>query len=183
MALAVGAVLAGVFTGNETGQATPTPVPSVATPTPEPTLEPTAVPTETGAPATPEPTDGPVTFPDGAELSIQACATRGFKDSAVGKPEMNACEVDGSVNNGDVTTLVVFRSTGGDDALRIQLRQNGEVIDVQDLRVGAILSNCGATCGGLVYGPHYVDLPPGQYELVLRRNGDFADTATFTVGG
>jgi hypothetical protein len=46
-----------------------------------------------------------------------------------------------------------------------------------------VLNDCGDSCGGLIYGATYVELLPGEYELELLRNGDFADRATFTVEG
>ena len=67
LALAVGAVLAGLFGGEEqVGQATPTPLASSAPATEQPTEAPSIAPSGSSAEATPEPTDGPVTFADGA---------------------------------------------------------------------------------------------------------------------
>lgn len=178
LALAVGAVLAGLFGGeDQVGQATPTASASAAPATTEPTPEPTAAPSETAAPATPEPTDGPITFPDGAVYEIQPCGTYEFK------ADLTGCQVDGSTrDNGNVWILVVFDNASGDDDITVQLRSQGETLDSQDVRLGSIV-NCGNSCRGLIWGAVYRDLNPGNYELVLRRNGSFADSAPFSVNG
>jgi hypothetical protein len=179
LALAVGAVLAGVFTGNETGQASPSPTATLASPTLEPTVEPTpGEPTaEPTTPATPEPTDGPITFPDGAVYTVQPCGTYEYR------ADLTGCKVDGTTrDNGNVWVLVVFDKAKGTDDLVLQLRSAGETLDRQEITLGSIV-NCGDSCRGLIWGVSYKDLLAGEYQLVLRRNGDFADTATFTVGG
>ncbi|MGH2456527.1 MAG: hypothetical protein ACRDHD_09765 [Candidatus Limnocylindria bacterium] len=184
LALAVGAVLAGLIGGDGVGQATSTPTPSgtveaTVAPSAEPSLAPSAA-----ASAAPEPTDGPVAFADGALLTIQPCATDGYQQSAVGRPNEPACQVDGtSLETGDVWVMVVFRDTRGSDTLRVRLRSNGETLNQQEKVLESILGDCGQTCGGLIYGAKYVDLLPGDYELVLDRNGEFADRALFTVAG
>jgi hypothetical protein len=178
LALAVGAVLAGLIGGeDQVGQATPTPSASSAPATDQPTTEPTAVPSETSAPATPEPTDGPVTFADGAVYEVQPCGTYEFTS------DLSGCKVDGSTrDNGNVWILVVFDKARGSDDLTLLLRSEGETLNQQQTTLGSIV-DCSSTCRGLIWGAVYRDLLPGQYELVLRRNGEFADTATFTVGG
>jgi len=180
LALGVGAALAGIFTGG-VANASATPTPSVAaTTSTAPSV--TESPTESGASPTPEPTDGPVTFPDGAELSIQMCGSSGFHNSAIGRPEENACEVDGSsVEGGDVWAVVVFAKAGGDDTLTVQLMENGQGQNEQEFTIRSKLDTCGASCNGLLYGAQYTDLLSGDYKVVLQRNGEFADSATFTV--
>jgi hypothetical protein len=182
MAVGVGFALSGILTGGATGRASPTPLASVA-PSVEPTSNPTAEPTGSGgATATPGPNDGPVAFPDGAVLAVQPCATNGYRDEAVGQPEEDACETDGStVSGGEAWAFVVFQNASGSDELSVLLRFEGDTVNVQEFVLGSRLSDCGTSCDGLVYGPHYVDLPAGDYELVLRRNGDFADSSAFTV--
>jgi hypothetical protein len=186
LALAVGAVLAGLLGGEEpTGQVTPSPSAAVSEePSAEPSEEPSAEPSQSGGEATPQPTDGPVAFPDGALLTIQPCGSNGYRQQAVGNPEENACQVDGStVTDGRVWAFVVFSDTGGSDTLRVRLITNGQVENEQELTIDSVLNDCGESCGGLIYGATYVGLLPGEYELELLRNGEFADRATFTVEG
>jgi hypothetical protein len=176
MALAVGVILAGVFAGpSGVGDATPTPS---AVSSSDPTLEPTETPAASIAPsvdATPEPTDGPVTFADGAQLTIQPCGTYEFK------PDLSGCLVDGSTRDaGTVWVLAVFRKAHGTDSLSVLLRSATDTLDRGDVVLGDVV-DCPTSCSGLIWAAIYRDLQPGEYELVLRRNGDFADTATFVV--
>ncbi len=46
--------------------------------------------------------------------------------------------------------------------------------------LGEVL-DCPGTCSGYLIGAAYRELEPGDYELVVRRNDDFADSATFRV--
>ena len=176
MALAVGVILAGVFAGpSGVGAATPTPSPSSSV---QPTEVPTETPAESVAPsvdATPEPTDGPVTFADGAQLTVEPCGSYKFQ------PDLSGCLVDGSTRDeGTVWVLAVFHKARGADSLSILLRSGSDTLDRGDLLLGDVV-DCPATCSGLVWAAIYRDLQPGEYELVLRRNGDFADSATFVV--
>jgi hypothetical protein len=186
LALGVGAVLAGLLGGDDdpAGQADPSAsVEASVEPSEEASTEPSADASPSAGEATPQPSDGPVAFPDGALLTIQPCDTQEFRDEAVGNPEEAACEVDGSsVSDGSVWAVVVFSDTAGADTLEVLLRSNDETINEQE----AVLSSkvdCAGTCSGLVYGAAYQDLEPGEYELVLNRNGEFADAATFVVEG
>lgn len=183
LALGVGAALASMLGGSGgIGEASPTPTAQASLPA---SVEPTAVPSESAsdeASATPEPTDGPITFPDGAQVAIQPCDTNDFDDDAVGQPEADACTGDSSsFNEGEVWVFLVFADTGGSDLLTVQLLEDGQVQNELEITVESVLDDCGPTCSGLIYGPHYVGLFPGEYELVVRRDDDFADAATFTV--
>jgi len=179
MALAVGVILAGLFTGPN-GVADTSPSPSLGTSSePSISLEPaTPSPSEatsSGSPATPEPTDGPVSFPDGATLTVQPCGTYEFK------ADLSGCKVDGSTRtSGTVWVLATFKQASGKDQLTLVLQQAGETLDRQDKTIGDIV-DCGNRCSGLIWAAIYRDLAPGDYDLILRRNGDFADRATFTV--
>jgi hypothetical protein len=183
LALGVGAVLASVLGGpGQVAQATPTPAVEGSMPASvEPTLEPTA--SASGqASAPPEPTNGPITFPDGAQLSIQPCGSSEFEDDAVGRPEENACQDDSSsIEDGEVWAFIVFADTPGSDSLTVQLLENDQVLDEQEMTIDEVLRDCGSSCNGLIYGAHYAGLFSGDYELVLQREGEFADSATFTV--
>ncbi len=174
LAMAVGAVLAGLLGGEDpVGGASPTPTQDA---TQEPSVaaseEATPAPSTAGS-ATAEPSDGPVTFPDGAIYTMQPCATyeAGF----------DGCTVDGSsLDTGDVWVWVGFDDGRGADGLTLSLVSAGETIDQQERQLGEIIA-CGGTCSGYIWGAIYRDLLPGDYELVLRRNGEFADRAPFTV--
>jgi hypothetical protein len=186
LALGVGAVLAGLLGGDDpAGQASPSAsAEASAEASDEASTEPSAEASASAGAATPQPSDGPVAFPDGALMTIQPCDTRDFLPGAVGNPDAAACEVDGSsVSDGSVWAVIVFSDAVGTDTLQVQLRSNGEqVVEPQE----AVLSsnvNCPGTCSGLVYGAAYQGLEPGDYELVLNRNGEFADAATFVVEG
>jgi hypothetical protein len=181
LALAVGAALAGMLGGGGVANASPTPSASQATSS---TSQASAVPTGSAdqGSATPEPTDGPVTFPDGAELSIQPCGSSGYQSGAVGRPKENPCAANGSsISGGNVWAFVNFAHTAGSDALTVQLLQDGQVQDEQQFTIGSKLPDCGTTCNGLTYGAQYAGLLSGDYKLILQRNGEFADSATFTV--
>lgn len=180
LALAVGAVLAGVFAGpDNVAQATPTPSVVESSPTPQATPSQSAAASESGAAsATPEPTDGPITFPDGAVLTVQPCATR--------QMSFDGCDVDGSVVGGDLWVWIGFEKAQASDVFILQLRSGDETINELETTLGDILkceTRGEPICSGYLIGAAYKDLDPGEYDLVLRRNGDFADRATFRVEG
>jgi hypothetical protein len=176
LALAVGAVLAGVLGGpGDVAQTTPTPSATLSNSPSEPPAS--ASSTESGAAstsATPEPTDGPITFADGASITVQPCATRGMS--------FDGCDEDGSVVSGDVWIWIGFEDALGSDTFTIGLRSANETIDQQETVLGDIL-DCPNRCSGYLIGAVYHDLDPGDYVIVVRRNGDFADSARFRVEG
>jgi hypothetical protein len=176
MALAVGAVLAGIFSGpSGVADATPTPqVTQSAEPSVTSSAEPTAQPTA-GLSATPEPSDGPVTFPDGAMITVQPCATR--------EMSFDGCEEDGSTISGaNMWVWIGFDDAAGADDFVLLLQSNGTTLDQQEKQLGSLV-DCPDTCSGYLIGAAYSGLDPGEYSLVVRRNGDFADRATFVVEG
>lgn len=186
LALAVGAVLAGLLDGEEPiGQNSPSPsVVASQQPSLQPSQEPSLEPSPSEGEATPQPTDGPVAFGDGALFTIQPCGSNDWRQQAIGNPEENACQVDGStVSDGRVWAFVVFSDAAGSDQLQVRLILNGQAEHQQELTIGSVLTNCGANCSGLISGPAYQGLLPGDYRLELYRNGDFADSALFSVEG
>jgi hypothetical protein len=176
LAVGVGVALSGILTGGATGRASPTPLASAA-PSIEATSKPTAQPTGSGgATATPEPTDGPITFPDGATAEVQPCAT-----SDMG---FDGCVVDGTtLRKGSVWIWLGFDDARADDLFEIRLLSAGQTLNVQekDALNDELAGDCPSVCGGYLIGAAYANLEPGEYQVVLRRNGDFADSATFTV--
>ena len=182
LALGVGAALASVLGGGPgIGQASATPSASESL---ESSVEPTDEPTPgRSSDRTPRPdaSDGPIAFPDGAQLSIQPCGSNDYDDDAVGQPEAEACDMDSNpIEDGEVWAFIVFDDTPVDDTLTVQLMERDEVVNEVDVTIESFLGDCG--CSGLINGAaHYVGLFPGDYRLVLQRNGEFADSATFTV--
>ena len=174
LALGVGAVLATLLGGNGgVGGASPTPSPSVSVAASvTPSTEPTGPASEPPS-STPEPTDGPVTFPDGAVITVQPCATADMS--------FDGCSVDGStITGGLMWVWVGFDDADGSDTITLTLRSEGQTIDQQEKVLGEVVG-CPGTCSGYLIGAAYRGLEPGEYELVVRRNEDFADSATFTV--
>ncbi|HEX5578204.1 MAG TPA: hypothetical protein VFY43_00895 [Candidatus Limnocylindria bacterium] len=175
LALGVGAVLATLLGGDGgVGEASPTPTSAVvATPSEVPSVPPSEAATD-GPSTTPEPTDGPVTFPDGAVITVQPCATAdmGFE----------GCAVDGStITEPTMWVWLGFDDANGTDTFTLTLRSEGQTIDQQEKVLGQVINGCPATCSGYLIGAAYRGLERGEYELVVRRNDDFADSATFRV--
>jgi hypothetical protein len=185
LALGIGAALASVLGGGP-GVADVSATPSASQslqasvePTPEPTAEPSGE-----ASSTAGPTGQPVIFPDGAQLSIQPCGSSEFEDDAVGRPEEEACNEDNrSIEGGEVWAFVVFADTPDSDTLTVQLLENDEVVNELEMTIKEKVGGCGSSCNGLLYGAHYAGLFPGDYQLILQRDGELADSATFTVEG
>lgn len=176
LALAVGAVLATLLGGNGgVGEASPSQTPTVSlAPSVGPSTEPSGSGSEPPS-ATPEPTDGPITFPDGAVITVQACGTADMS--------FDGCDVDGSTISGRLMWVWIgFNDADGSDTFVLTLRSEGETIDQQEKVLGEVVG-CPGTCSGYLIGAAYRGLEPGDYELVVRRNDDFADSATFRVEG
>jgi hypothetical protein len=176
LALGVGAALATLLGGNGgVGEASPTPSAAVSVaPSGGPSSQPTG-PASEPPNATPEPTDGPVTFPDGAVITVQACGTADMS--------FDGCRVDGSTIRGRLMWVWIgFNRADGSDTITLTLRSDGQTIDQQEKVLGQVVG-CPGSCSGYLIGAAYRGLDPGQYELVVRRNDDFADSATFRVQG
>jgi hypothetical protein len=171
LALGVGAALAGMF-GGGVARSSATPTPSLAaSASTDASLE--ATPSEGEATASPEPTDGPVVFPDGAEITVQSCATQ--------QMSFDGCAVDGStITERTMWVWIGFKHAAGNDTFTLELRSGDQTLDQQDKELGSIL-DCPGTCSGYLIGAVYRDLDPGDYQLIVRRNDDFADSASFTV--
>jgi hypothetical protein len=116
-----------------------------------------------------------VTFPDGAIVRVQPCATQGMS--------FDGCEKDGStITDTTMWVWIGFNDASGADTFTLTLRSNGQTIDQQEKELGTIL-DCPGSCSGYLIGAAYRGLEPGDYEFVVRRNDDFADSATFKVEG
>lgn len=176
LALLGGALLAGVFgDGPGVADATPTPTATMA-PSVEPTVAPTPPASAPGsAPAgSAPPGDGPVTFPDGMVGDVEPCATS--------EMSFDGCAVDGSTVSGDaVWAWMGFTDASGADSLVVSLISDGQTIHKQERVIGNVVE-CPDRCTGyLIQG--YRGLGAGDYELLLERNGEFADRATLRVEG
>lgn len=180
LALGVGAVLATLFSGNgAVGEASPSPTPTASVaPSEASSSEPSGSASEQPA-ATSEPTDGPVTFPDGAAITVKACGTADMS--------FDGCAVDGSTITGRLMWVWIgFDDARATDTIALTLENDGETIDLQEKVLGDVLDcerNGQPICSGYLIGAAYRELEPGEYELVVRRNDDFADSATFRVEG
>jgi hypothetical protein len=108
-------------------------------------------------------------------ITVQPCATQGMS--------FDGCDEDGSViSNPTMWVWIGFDDAHGSDTFVLTLRSDGQTIDQQDKELGDVL-DCPGSCSGYLIGAAYRDLQPGDYELIVRRNDDFADAATFTVEG
>jgi hypothetical protein len=175
LALGVGAVLAGMLGGNGERQATA--IPSV-TDEGQPSVEPSAEAsgsTSEQTSASPEPTDGPITFADGAIIRVEPCASQAMS--------FDGCDKDGSTITRDTMWVWIgFDDAQGDDTLILTLESEGQTVDQQEKELGDVVE-CPGSCTGYLIGAAYRGLDPGKYQLIVRRDGDFADSATFTVEG
>ena len=176
LALGVGAVLATLLGGGGgVGEASPTQTPAFSTAPSQTASTAPSEPASEPPSSTPEPTDGPVTFPDGAVITVQPCATADMS--------FDGCLVDGStITDPTMWVWIGFDDADGSDTFVLELRSQDQTIDQQEKVLGEVVG-CPGTCSGYLIGAAYRDLEPGDYELVVRRNDDFADRATFRVEG
>jgi hypothetical protein len=113
-------------------------------------------------------------------ITVQACGTADMS--------FDGCDVDGSTISGRLMWVWIgFDNTGATDTITLALESDGETIDQQEKVLGEVLGQCETNgepvCSGYLIGAAYRGLEPGDYELVVRRNDDFADSATFRVEG
>jgi hypothetical protein len=171
LALAAGAVLAGVFGGAGIGGGpTPSPSPSIA-PSASASPSASAAPSGSAGPSgSPGASGGPVVFPDGFAAEAQPC----LPGSAGG----SGCDSNGVSNNGVVDIWVGFENGNANDVVGATLvSPDGSTADgsIDLARIG-----CAQRCNGWTYFP-FRNLSPGTYEVRITRNGDPAGTTTFEV--
>lgn len=178
LALLGGAALAGVFGEDEggIGQATPSPTATASpvvdtTPSPpEPTTDATAgeSPDATASPAEGE----PIVFPDGFVAEAQPCLP--------GSAGTNGCDSNAESNSGSLWVWVGFENGTENDVIGAQLiGPDGNTVGTGSIELADI--NCRPTCpGGWTYFP-FSNLPAGEYEVEITRNGEPADSMTFEV--
>jgi hypothetical protein len=175
LAIAVGAVMAGVFTGG-TAVASPTGTPQISI-APSATLEPSVAPsTAPSVPAsTPIPSGStPAPFPDGFTARTEPCAEE--------PASQDGCNSSGStVSGGSVWVWVGFRKGNDADLLSVTvLNALGQSVGDGSLSLGSI--DCGDSCTGWARF-RFNGLAVGNYTIKVERNGTPAAEATFTVTG
>jgi hypothetical protein len=171
LAIGVGAVISGVFSGG-IALASPSPTPLVtASPsdTSEPSLEPTA---GASVPVSAPANSSPTPFADGFSARTEPCAEE--------PASQDGCNSSGAtVSGGSVWAWVGWRKGSGADVLGVT------IVDASGASVGdgsLALSNlkCEDSCSG--WGRfRFGGLGPGNYRIRLDRNGLPVAEASFTV--
>jgi hypothetical protein len=173
LALLGGALLAGVFGGDQTGQIDPSPTPSASVaPSVSATPEVTAAPTDSAEPSgSPAASGGPIVFPDGFTAEAQPC----LPGSAGG----NGCDSNAVSNGGSVWVWVGFESGTSNDVVGTRvIGPDGTVVGEGSIDLVDI--GCTQACNGWTYFP-FSGLPAGTYDVEITRNGEQAATTSFEV--
>jgi hypothetical protein len=174
MAIGLGAILSGVFSGVASATPSPTPQASVA-PSTSPTLAPTPTVSSTLLPTpTPSTTAGPVVFADGFTAQTQPCADQ--PDSFSG------CNSSGStVSGSSIWVWVGFRKGNDADVITASIIDAAGTT-LKDGSVSLSTISCGTTCNGWLRF-RFSGLAPGSYGIRIDRNGQLAAQSSFTVTG
>jgi hypothetical protein len=173
LAIGVGAFIAGIFGGGVAVES-PTGSPIVST-APSAALEPSLAPSS--APSVPAPTPGAssgavVTFPDGFTARTEPCAEE--------PSGPQGCNSSGAtVSGGSVWVWVGFRKGNSSDVLAVNVVDAaGTSVGDGSLALGSL--GCGDSCSG--WGRfRFNSLAVGNYTIEVRRNGQLAAEAAFTV--
>ena len=175
LAIAVGAVMAGLFSGG-VAQASPTPTPSTSV-APSPSVGPSVGPsTQPSLVATPAPsTDEPVIFPDGFIARTEPCAEE--------PSSQDGCNSSGAtISGGSMWVWIGWRSADGSDVLGATIVDAaGTAVADASIELGSI-RGCGDSCNGWARF-RFSGLAVGDYKIRVERNGQLAAVATFTVTG
>lgn len=173
LALLGGAVLAGIFSGEpQVGSGLDSPSPSASeaatiAATPSASAAPSGQPSSSGAPAA---SGEPVVFPDGFRAEAQPCIP--------GSVTLTGCDSNAASNGGQVEVWIGFQNGSPDDVIGATLTlPDGSTAD-GSLELADI--NCSAPCTGYTYFP-FSNLEPGEYEVQITRNGEFAAETSFEV--
>ena len=175
LAIGVGAFIAGIFGGGAAVESpTSSPTASVA---PSATLGPSLAPSS--GPSVPAPTPAPssgaiVTFPDGFTARTEPCAEE--------PSSQEGCNSSGAtVSGGSVWVWVGFRKGNNSDVLSVNvIDAAGTSVGDGSLALGSL--DCGDSCSG--WGRfRFSSLAVGNYTIEIRRNGELAAEASFTVTG
>jgi hypothetical protein len=176
LAIAVGAVMAGVFTGG-TAVASPTGTPQTSI-APSASLEPSVA--ASTAPSVPASTPIPsgssqAPFPDGFTARTEPCAEE--------PASQDGCNSSGStISGGSVWVWIGWRNGSGEDVLGATIvDSSGTTVDDSSIELGSI-NGCSDTCNGWARF-RFNGLAVGNYTIKVERNGTLAAEATFTVTG
>jgi hypothetical protein len=176
LAIAVGAVMAGLFGGGGVAVESPsgTPLISVA---PSATVEPSLA--QSTQPSVVEPTPGasggsPLPFPDGFTARTEPCAEE--------PSSQDGCNSSGStVSSGSVWVWIGFRKGNSEDLLSVSVvNASGQTVGDGSLALGSI--GCSNPCSGWARF-RFNGLAVGNYTIRVERNETLAAQATFTVTG
>lgn len=172
VALLGGVLLAGVLGGGP-GVARQTATPTTAaTTTPTPTQEQSPTPDATSEPTPSE----PGVFADGFTADVQPCAS----------PKMDpkdGCAEDATTT--DASSIWVwagFTRGTSDDVVSITLVDKDSGDELEDASRELAEIGCGQRCDGYLTFS-FTGLTPGDYELRVDRNGEFAASTPLTVTG
>lgn len=174
LALFVGIMLSGVFSGDDgVGQATPSPSVAV-TPSSDLTAAPSqsaAASPSSSAASSSSPSDGPQTFPDGFVAEAQPCAN---------PPNSPDCGSSGARNNGNVWIVVSFQNGTASDVVgaTVEHADGTPVAGGGSLPLADI--GCESSCRGYTYFA-FQNLENGTYTVNVTRNGEPASETGFTV--
>jgi len=178
LALLGGAILAGVFSGDD----------PIAGGSPSPSITASLAPVASEAPSAaasadasadpdpsdqPVPTGEPVVFDDGASFEVQACATN--------EMTFDGCAQEAEFfSGGAFVAWVGFSQASGDDTLLLVLRQDGAAVADSEFVLGNSPFGCTSDCTGYAR-QGFTGLPPGEYTVELMRNGEPAHAISIGV--
>lgn len=175
LALIGGAIVAGLFGGDDPGVGSATPTPAIiASADPEVSAAASVAPSvapETAA-ASEAPASGePVVFPDGFTAEAQPCLP--------GSPTGTGCNSNGANNSGTVDIWVGFENGTAQDVIGATIvGPDGATVAEGSIDLARI--NCGTSCNGWTYF-NFRNLTAGTYEVRVTRNGDPASQTSFEV--
>jgi hypothetical protein len=171
LALLGGAVLAGVFSGDQqAGQVGATPSPSISAPAATAAPEtPDATPSEPAG--TPRASGDTVIFPDGFTAEVQPCLP--------GSADEDGCNSNGATNGGSVDIWVGFTNGTESDVISADVvGPDGLTVSSGTIEVADI--GCRGICNGWTRFS-ISGLPPGNYQILVTRNSDPAGEGSFVV--
>ncbi len=178
LAIAVGAFMAGLFSGGGVAVQSPSRTPAVSvapSAAQEPSLAPSTAPSRPGATPIVGSSGSPAVFPDGFTARAEPCAEK--------PSSQDGCNSSGAtVSGGSLWVWVGWRKGNGVDVLGVS------IVDASGTSVGdgaielASISGCEDSCNGWGY-VSFRGLAIGSYSIEVERNGTLAAEATFTVTG
>jgi hypothetical protein len=175
LAIGVGAFMSGIFSGGVAVES-PSSTPLVSSaPSQAASLEPSVPPSLPVA--TPNPSGGPVVFPDGFTARTEPCATEPKSD--------NGCNSSGAtISSGSVWVWVGWRKGSDADTIGATIVDAaGTAVADGHIPLSSIgTSGCGSSCNGWARFS-FNGLAVGNYTIRVDRNGTLAAEASFTVTG